>query len=359
MRPPCNLVPLGIRASSAVLLGAALPGGRVPGGPHGAGRDRHSWPHGCAAGKTPPPASPPLLWPVRPGAQSWGAVSASSAKTAGAAKPASCPDHVTRQSPGSRCSGPPPAGSQPASGPGAPRTWLWPLGVNEDASSVLTGSGQAAGPEDTAGPGPPLAPLLCRAPGPCRPQACTGWAARVSALPAGAGACSQRRQASRKAATVPERAATVSARDRLPPDAEPGRPLASLWLVAPPQGLVQRSRPRSPLARPRAVGAVVLCSCSGLGVPLPQPGAHGPVPSPGPASRGHRALRRVSRPGCPPTRWTRGTPCGQVSTAGRLRGFRAPHGDRQRVAAENRPGPLPAAWTLRPGNFQHLRAAVL
>lgn len=218
MRPPCNLVPLGIRASSAVLLGAALPGGRVPGGPHGAGRDRHSWPHRCAAGKTPPPASPPLLWPVRPGAQSWGAVSASSAKTAGAAKPASCPDHVTRQSPGSRCSGPPPAGSQPASGPGAPRTWLWPLGVNEDASSVLAGSGQAAGPEDTAGPGPPLAPLLCRAPGPCRPQACTGWAARVSALPAGAGACSQRRQASRKAATVPERAATVSARDRLHPE---------------------------------------------------------------------------------------------------------------------------------------------
>lgn len=26
------------------------------------------------------------------------------------------------------------------------------------------------------------------------------------------------------------------------------------------------------------------------------------------------------------------------------------------VAAENRLGPLPAAWTLRPGNFQHLRA---
>lgn len=196
-------------------------------------------------------------------------------------------------------------------------------------------------------------------PGPAAPRPALGWAARVSALPAGAGACSQRRQASRKAATVPERAATVSARDRLPPDAELGRPRASLWLVAPPQGLVQRSRPRSPLARPRAVGAVVLCSCSGLGVPLPQPGTHGLVPSPGPASRGHRALRRVSRPGCPPTRWTRGTPCGQVSTAGRLRGFRAPHGDRQQVAAENRPGPLPAAGTLRPGNFQHLRAAVL
>lgn len=292
MRPPCNLVPLGIRASLAALLGAALPGGRVPGGPHGAGRDRHSWPHGCAAGKTPPPASPPLLWPVRPGAQSWGAVSAFSAKTAGAAKPASCPDHVTRQSPGSRCSGPRPAGSQPASGPGAPRTWLWPLGVNEDASSVLAGSGQAAGPEDTAGPGPPLAPLLCRAPGPCRPQACTGWAARVSALPAGAGACSQRRQASRKAATVPERAATVSARDRLHPEHARPAPATRMRSRAG-RGLLCGSWPHHrascsflALGRPsRGPGqsapsfcAPVLASVS----PSRSPALTGPFPAPGP-----------------------------------------------------------------------------
>lgn len=55
-------------------------------------------PRGCAAGKTPPPASSPPLCPVGRGAQCWGLFVPPLPKTAGPAKPVSCPDHVTQQS---------------------------------------------------------------------------------------------------------------------------------------------------------------------------------------------------------------------------------------------------------------------